>query len=116
MVDFTNASCFPLEIDSTTIRYERISWTLAASGRQEVSVPNLAKYELHDILAHFVIVMSRIDAQVSTPWSITCHTVLYSRALCLSRCLQHGITSLLKIHLERYSTRSGIPFPCSFIH
>jgi hypothetical protein len=52
MADFTNASCFPLEIDSTTVCYERIGWTLAASGCQEVYVPILAKYELHDITAH----------------------------------------------------------------
>jgi hypothetical protein len=67
MVDFTNASCFPLEINSTTIHYERISWTLAASERQEVYVPILAKYELHNITAHCMIVMSHIDAQVATP-------------------------------------------------
>jgi hypothetical protein len=67
MVDFTNASCFPLEIDSTNVRYEHISWTLATSGCQEVYVPILAKYELHGITAHCMIVMSHIDAQVMTP-------------------------------------------------
>jgi hypothetical protein len=63
-----------LEIGSTTVRYKHISWTLAASVFQEVYVPILAKYEFNDILAHCVIVMSRVDAQVSTPAE---HYLLY---------------------------------------
>jgi hypothetical protein len=47
---YINTSSFSLELDPEPVRYERISWTLAASGRQEVYVPFLAKYELHALL------------------------------------------------------------------
>jgi hypothetical protein len=116
MVDFTNASCFPLEINSTTVRYERISWTLAASERQEVYVPILAKYELHNITAHCMIVMSHIDAQVTTPAEpyLSYRTVLPCTLSIPMLATWDNIVA--ETHWERYSitSRDSIPmFVCS---
>jgi hypothetical protein len=62
----TAKTSFPLELDPVASHYENVKWTLT-TGRQEVHVPLLAKYELPDVVAHCLNVMFRIDAKVTTP-------------------------------------------------